>query len=234
MSEPINPLDKLFREKLENRSFPVDMEHWNEATKLMDQNKKKRRGLFWIFGALGILLIGGMMYGISNLDLSSKEELATNKSAITKRDNKLNTNSTKQVLSENEKISGYDVDSNDRNSDPLNKKRGQTFSKPQSSKSNDTNNQENTRLASQSKKANVSRIEKNQKLISTNIQRENPNISKDDISSIRATEELGSDQSSVKLGTKRTSLNTISKKTKTLLNGQPKHCHQTLSYLPQS
>ena len=51
----MNPLDKFFKKKLDDRSFQFDPEDWEGALELLRKDKKKRRGAIWFwFGSVGV------------------------------------------------------------------------------------------------------------------------------------------------------------------------------------
>lgn len=59
-----HPIDKLFRDSLENRDFPYDEKYWTEAEKtLADFNAKagKRRGGKWLFGGIAITIVATLI-----------------------------------------------------------------------------------------------------------------------------------------------------------------------------
>lgn len=72
MNPSSNPLDDLFKDKLSDRPYPVNMDHWDQATKMLDEDKPKRRSFIWFFwGGLSLILILGSAYWIMRPELSS-------------------------------------------------------------------------------------------------------------------------------------------------------------------
>ena len=62
MTQSINPLDRLFRRKLKQRSMEMNPAHWESMSAMLDKaEQKKKRGAYWILGLslsmLAVMLI---------------------------------------------------------------------------------------------------------------------------------------------------------------------------------
>ncbi len=79
MNQSSNPLDRLFRKKLQDRPVEMDMAHWQAAADRLDSEpKKKHRGFLW-FG--GITLLAVMVAGIFLWGKSDSNVLITDQEA---------------------------------------------------------------------------------------------------------------------------------------------------------
>jgi hypothetical protein len=72
--------DKQIREVLTNKHFAYDPAAWEQAAVLLDQKKGKKRGFWWFWSAVGILLIGL----IGAIQYSQQLSLAKVDMAVTK------------------------------------------------------------------------------------------------------------------------------------------------------
>ncbi|GJM34604.1 MAG: hypothetical protein DHS20C18_36050 [Saprospiraceae bacterium] len=77
----MNPLDRFFKDKLENRQITMNDAHWREAEKLLNKRDKKRPTWFWA-GILSLffLLLGGIWWAIATkYDATQNKTLRTEK-----------------------------------------------------------------------------------------------------------------------------------------------------------
>lgn len=92
----MSDLDKLFKKKLEQRSFEFKDAYWQEAEQLIaaEEGKRRRRVGWWIFGLLFMLTIAAGAFYYSQVDQAPIPTTASNEPLVNTETSELNLRST--------------------------------------------------------------------------------------------------------------------------------------------